>query len=408
MQKHETTDSGKKQSYLRRVIMIGGATFAAVLIFTLGIAVGNGQISFSSASSQNKSLPAQLDYRSVNQLYSAIRENYDGKLTEEQLLDGIKSGLAQSTGDPYTEYFNKKDAQEFNQQLEGSFTGIGAELGQDEDKNLIVVAPIDGFPADKAGVRAKDAIVSIDGKSTSGMSIDDAVKRIRGESGTKVELELVRDRKETLKLTITRAEIKVPSVEWNVSDDNIGYMKITQFSEDTTTLATQAAQEFRDKDVRGVVLDMRDNPGGLLNSAVDVSSLWLPKGTTVLQEKRDGKIARTYSATGNDILKGIKTTVLINGGSASASEITAGALLDNKAATLIGEKSYGKGSVQQIQPLPDGAEVKITIARWYRPNGQNIDKKGIEPTKKIELTDDDYAQDRDPQKDAAVQMIVGE
>lgn len=408
MQKHATTDSGKKQPYLRRVIMIGGATFAAVLIFSLGIAVGNGQISFSSASSQNKSLPAQLDYRSVNQLYSAIRENYDGKLSEQQLLDGIKSGLAQATGDPYTEYFNKEDAQEFNQQLEGSFTGIGAELGQDEDKNLIVVAPIDGFPADKAGVRAKDAIVSIDGKSTSGMSIDDAVKKIRGESGTKVTLELVRNREETLKLTITRAEIKVPSVEWNVTDGNIGYMKITQFSDDTTTLATQAAQEFRDKDVKGVVLDMRDNPGGLLNSAVDVSSLWLPKGTTVLQEKRDGKVIRTYSATGNDILKGIKTTVLINSGSASASEITAGALLDNKAATLIGEKSFGKGSVQQIQPLPDGAEVKITIARWYRPNGQNIDKKGIEPTKKVELTDDDYAQDRDPQKDAAVQALQNE
>lgn len=408
MQEHVTTDSGKKQSYLRRVIMIGGAAFAAVVIFALGIAVGNGQISFSSASSQNKSLPAQLDYRSVNQLYSAIRENYDGKLSEQQLLDGIKSGLAQATGDPYTEYFNKEDAQAFNQQLEGSFTGIGAELGQDEDKNLIVVAPIDGFPADKAGIRAKDAIVSIDGKSTSGMSIDDAVKRIRGESGTKVTLELVRDRKETLKLTITRAEIKVPSVEWSVTDDNIGYMKITQFSDDTTTLATQAAQEFRNKNVKGVVLDLRDNPGGLLNSAVDVSSLWLPRGTTILQEKRDGKVIRTYNATGGDILKGIKTTVLINGGSASASEITAGALLDNKAATLIGEKSYGKGSVQQIQPLPDGAEVKITIARWYRPNGQNIDKKGIEPTKKIALTDDDYAHDRDPQKDAAVQELAGE
>lgn len=408
MQKHETTDSGQKQSYLRRVIIIGGATFGAVVIFALGIAVGNGQISFSSASSQNKALPAQLDYRTVNQLYSAIRENYDGKLTEQQLLDGIKTGLAQATGDPYTEYFNKEDAKEFNQQLEGSFTGIGAELGQDEDKNLIVVAPIDGFPADKAGVRAKDAIVSIDGKSTSGMSIDDAVKKIRGESGTKVTLELVRDRKETLKLTITRAEIKVPSVEWSVTDDNIGYLKITQFSDDTTTLATQAAQEFRAKNVKGVVLDMRDNPGGLLNSAVDVSSLWLPRGTTVLQEKRDGKVIRTYSATGNDILKGIKTTVLINGGSASASEITAGALLDNKAATLIGEKSYGKGSVQQIQPLPEGAEVKITIARWYRPNGQNIDKKGIEPTKKIVLTDDDYAHDRDPQKDAAVQELRSE
>lgn len=408
MQEHVANKWGKVGPYARRIVTIGGATFAAMLIFFLGVAVGNGQISFAHANSQNKSLPSQLDYRSVNQLYSAIRDNYDGKLTEQQLLDGLKSGLAQATGDPYTEYFNQKDAKEFNQQLEGAFTGIGAELGQDESKNLIVVAPIDGFPADKAGVRAKDAIVSIDGKSTTGMSIDDAVKKIRGESGTKVTLELVRDRKESLKLTITRAEIKVPSVEWNITDDNIGYMKITQFSEDTSTLAAEAAQEFKNKNVDGVVLDMRDNPGGLLSSAVDVSSLWLNRGTTILQEKRDGKTVKTYSATGGNVLSGIKTTVLINGGSASASEITAGALLDNKAATLVGEKSFGKGSVQQIQPLPDGGEVKITIARWYRPNGQNIDKKGIEPTKKIVLTDDDYTQNRDPQKDAAVQELLAE
>lgn len=408
MPEHVVSKWDKIRPYLGRSVAIGASAFAAVMIFFVGVAVGNGTISFASTASQNTELPAQLDYRSVGQLYTAIKDNYDGKLTEQQLLDGMKSGLAQATGDPYTEYFNKEDAKEFTQQLEGSFTGIGAELGQDENKNLIVVAPISGFPAEEAGVRAKDVIATIDGKSTVGMSVDDAVKKIRGESGTKVTLELVRDRKESLKVTITRAEIKIPSVEWSIGDNNIGYMKITQFSEDTARLAEEAAQEFKAKDVSGVVLDMRDNPGGLLDAAVEVSSLWLKNNAVVLQEKRDGQVIQTYRANGNNILSGIPTRVLINGGSASASEITAGALLDNKAATLIGEKSYGKGSVQRILPLKDGTEVKITIARWYRPNGQNIDKQGIEPTKKVELTDDDYAQKRDPQKDTAVQELAGE
>jgi carboxyl-terminal processing protease len=392
----------------KRIIQVGGIVIAIAAIFTLGVGVGRSGIGISVGNSQNKQLPAQLDYSSVNELYQAIKSDYDGKLTETQLLDGIKKGMAEATGDPYTVYFNKKDATDFEQQLKGSFTGIGAELGEDSDKNLIVVAPISGFPADKAGLRAKDMIVAIDGKSTTGMSIDDAIKRIRGKKDTKVKLDILRDKSENLTLTITRDDITVPSVKHEITDDNIGYLQITQFNEDTTQLATEAAQDFKDKKVKGIIVDLRDNPGGLLNSAVSVSSLWLPKYETVLQEKRDGAVVNTYSAEGDNILANIPTVVLINGGSASASEIMAGALKDNHVATLMGEKSFGKGSVQQIKQLKGGGEVKITIARWYRPNGQNIDKKGINPDQSVKISNDDIQNGNDPQKDAAIQKLLNE
>ena len=355
--------------------------------------------------SQNKNLPANLDYSSVNEVYRSLRDHYDGQLTQEELLNGLKSGLAGAAGDPYTQYLDPKEAKKFNEQINGSFSGVGAELGQDANKNLTVVAPISGSPADKAGVMAGDIITAVDDKSTTGMSIDDAVSRIRGPKGTQVTLKVIRDKTEPLSFTITRDDIKIPSVETKTLDGNIGYIQISQFNSDTAALVRQAAQNFKDDGVKGIVLDLRDDPGGLLDAAVDVSSLWLPEGMTVLEEKRDNKTIKTYLATGGDTLKGIPTVVLINGGSASASEIVAGALKDNNAATLIGEKSYGKGSVQQLQNFKDGGELKVTIARWFRPNGENIDKKGIEPDKKIEISKEDAANKNDVQLNAAVEAL---
>jgi len=389
--------------------MITGKVVAALaivaVVFEAGVGFGNGSIHLSGGNDQNNGLPNKLDYSSVDEVYRTLKTNYDGKLTETQLLDGIKKGIAESTNDPYTSYFNAKDAKEFENQLQGTFSGIGAELGENEQGSLIIVSPIDGFPAQKAGLRAQDAIVSIDGKPTAGLSVDEAVTKIRGPKDSKVTLRVIRDKTQDLSFTITRADIKIPSVKWEVSSDNIGYMKINQFSDDTAELSQKAATEFKDKGVKGVVLDLRGNPGGLVNAATAVSSLWLPEGKMILQERKGTTAVSTELANGNNILNGVKTVVLVDGGSASASEITAGALHDNKVATVIGEKSFGKGVVQQIIPLRGDAELKVTIASWYRPNGQNINKKGITPDKEVKMTDDDYKQGKDPQKDAAIQFL---
>lgn len=383
-----------------------GAPFivGAVVIFGAGWLSGGGRIDLQgySAIKANSNLPARLDYSSVDTVYQSIKDNYDGKLTASELLDGMKSGLAKATGDPYTEYFNAKDTEAFYGQLDGTFDGIGAELGKNENDNINIISPIAGYPAEKAGLRPKDIIAQIDGKTTSGFAIDDAVKLIRGKAGTNVKLTIIRDGVPQ-EVTITRQKISIPSTKSEVKD-GIGILTISRYGDDTVELATEAAQSFKDQNVKGVVLDLRGDPGGLLDAAIGVSSLWL-ENKTILTERRDNVVIRTDKSKGRAILVGVPTVVLIDGGSASASEITAGALRDNNAATLIGEKTYGKGSVQQPVNLGDGSLVKVTIARWFTPGGKNIDKEGIKPDKEVKITEDDIKNKTDPQMDAALAQL---
>jgi carboxyl-terminal processing protease len=395
----------------------GGVLLAAFIIFALGYGLGQGRISLHAGTSVSGNLPQSLDYSSVNQVYKSLKDNYDGKLTQAQLLDGLKHGLAEATKDPYTVYFTAKEAKDFSNQLNQSFSGIGAELGKDKDGNLVVVAPIAGFPADKAGLKPQDVIISINGESTSGISIDDAVGKIRGKAGSNVTLGVVRDHADQLTVKITRQNIQVPSVNSKLLDGNIGYIQISTFADDTSTLIKQAAGKMKQAGVKGVVLDLRNNPGGLLNAAVDVSSEWLPENTLILQERRGSTVVNSYTAEGGDDLHGIPTVVLINEGSASASEITAGALHDNKAAYVIGTKSYGKGVVQQIiciggrslasnddentmQGSCPADELKVTVASWYRPDGENINHKGINPDQTVQEPSNPSA-NNDPQLTAA-------
>lgn len=395
-----------KGVWKRRVLSVLFGAF----IFLLGVNVGSGKIDLpwpSSRQAVSSNLPGRLDYTSVNQVYQSLKENYDGKLTESQLVDGLKHGLATASGDPYTVYFTAKEARDFQSQLNNSFAGIGARLSKDTDGNLVVGEAIAGFPAQKAGLQAQDIIIQINGKEAGSLALDDAILNIRGPAGTKVKLQVVRDRSQTLDFTITRQEIKIPSVNTKLLDGNIGYIQITSFSDDTVELARQAAADFKAKNVKGIVLDMRDNPGGLLEGSVGVSSLWLGQGKLVLQEKRGNTVVKTYSAMGGDTLEGVKTVVLINGGSASASEITAGALRDHNAAYVIGEKSYGKGVVQELINFGDGSQLKVTVAGWYRPNGKTINKQGITPDKTIKNTPTEVKAGVDAQLKAAQEYLGG-
>ncbi len=401
--------SPNKKSSFRFIGRYSVIVLVSVAIFMLGWGLGSGRITadyINKLQSENATLPKNLDYSSVEQVYDEIKQNYDGKLTTDTLLNGIKHGLSESTGDPYTEYLNAKETKDFDDSLNGTFSGIGAELGKDAG-SIVVVSPIAGYPAQKAGLKSKDVIVSIDDKPASGMTISQAVDSIRGPSGSTVKLQIARDGKE-LNFEIVRETIKIPSVESKIINGNIGYMKITTFSEETADLAEKSAQEFKNKGVKGVIIDVRGNPGGLLNSAVSLGQLWISEGKVILTERRGGEVIKTHTSdTSDPILKGIPTVVLIDGGSASASEILAGALKDNKAATLMGEKSYGKGSVQNLIQIPSGGVLKVTIARWYTPAGRNIDKQGIVPDKKIKFTDEDIKNKQDPQKDAAVRLLLG-
>ncbi len=378
----------------------------AAAIFLFGWGIGSQRINIGPNAifrkPVSKNLPANLNYDSVEEVYDTLRRSYDGQLDQTKLLDGLKEGLATATSDPYTEYLNPDQAKTFQEQLSGTFTGIGAELSK-KDNALIVVSPLSGFPADKAGLKPQDIITKIDGKNALDFTITEAVNHIRGPKGTDVTLTVVRNNQE-LTFKITRDEIKVPSVDYKMLDGGIGYLHISQFSDDTADLAQKAADSFKQANAKGVVLDMRSDPGGLLNAAVSVSSLWLTN-KTVLTERRGGEVIQTYKSQGIPTLSGVPTVVLINEGSASASEITAGALKDNGAASLLGVKSFGKGSVQQVEDLHSGGELKVTIARWYTPGGKNIDKEGITPDTTVQRTDDDIKAGRDPQLDAAVTVL---
>lgn len=372
---------------LKRKFRVGLLKLPVIVAITFGLgwALGNGWIGRQLPGAPrpaHSGLPAKLDYSSVNTIYQSLKENYNGKLTEGQLLDGLKHGLAQATGDPYTTYFTAQEAKDFNSQLNQSFSGIGADLGQDSDGNLQVIAPIAGTPAAKAGLLAQDLIASINGQNTTGLSVDEAVNKIRGPAGTQVKLQVVRNHSQVLNLSITRQNITVPSVNTKILPGNIGYLQITTFADDTGDLAQKAADQFAGQHVKGIVLDLRDDPGGLVDAAIHVSSLWLNQGQTVVTTRgTDGSHAST--AIGGNELHGIPTVVLISSGSASASEITTGALHDNEQAYVVGTKSYGKGVEQQLINFADGSQLKVTTDYWYRPNGQNINHHGITPDKTV-------------------------
>ena len=381
--------------------------------FALGavaILIAGGAFYAGDASSGTVALPFtksahRADFSSLNSIYTLMQRNFDGSIDDQKAVDGAKAGLVAAGGDPYTVFLDAKSAKSLSDQLTGKLSGIGAEIGI-KNNILTVVSPITDAPASKAGLRAGDLIAKIDNEDTTNMSVEIAVSKIRGAAGTKVTLKLVRTgTPDPFDVTITRADITVPSVKSSLKNGNIAYINVTTFGPDTANLVDKAAADLKAQGATKVVLDLRNDPGGYLDAGVSIASQFLPAGKTVVSERTDGKTVSTLPAASGGKLVGLPTIVLINAGSASASEIVAGALHDNKVAQLVGEKSFGKGSVQEIKNLPDGAQLKVTVAHWYTPNGLNINKEGIKPDVEVKLTAEDFNASRDPQLDKALDLL---
>ena len=344
-----------------------------------------------------------LNTEIMNEVYRELVANYDGDLDVDKLSDGAARGMTKAVGDDYTSFMDKKEAAEFNKDLNGEISGIGAEIGM-RGLQPTVLRVIDDSPAKKAGLKAGDVFVAVNGTSVVGETAGDVADKVTGEAGTTVKL-TVRRSGESLDFSITRAQINDPSVRWSVSD-NVGILTISRFDENTGSLARKAASEFTNKGVKGVIVDLRNNGGGYLTAAQEVASLWLDDGKMVVTEKSRGKVTDTIKASGSPTFKGKKTIVLVNGNSASASEIVAGALKDYQVATLVGEKTFGKGTVQKVINLSDGRILKVTVARWYTPHDRNITKEGIQPNQTVKMSSDDTNAGRDPQMARAKELAA--
>ena len=339
-----------------------------------------------------------IDLSSVQKTYQELVANYDGKLDTQKLIYGANRGLVEAAGDPHTAYMDPDETKEFDKSLSGQIGGgIGAEIGLRNNKPTII-KPLENSPAQKAGIKAGEAIVKVNDEASSDWSVEKVVSKIRGEVGTSVKLTLLSDG-QTREVSVVRQNIVSPAVESEI-DGEIGILKVNRFGDDTVSLARKYASEFVEKGVKKVILDLRNNPGGTVGAAQGLLGIWLDN-QIAMTERRGSEIVKTLRTTGTPILGNIKTVVLINGNSASASEITAGALREYGKATLVGQKSYGKGSVQIVLGLPGGSQMKVTEARWYTPKGKNIDKTGIEPDAKVDLSSDDVNNNVDPQMDKA-------
>lgn len=347
------------------------------------------------------------------ELWKMLKTKYYESTSEQKMFYGAMKGMAEALGDPYTSFFEPVTAKEFSDSLKGEFDGIGAEIGI-RDGQLTVIAPLPDSPAEKAGLRAGDMILQIGTTSTEGMFTEEAVTLIRGKKGTTVKLKIgrmpevktvkgkaVQGTPEIKDYVITRDVIVVKSVRVSWPKDGYALVQITSFDEKTGTEFKDAIDKLLQKNPKGIILDLRNDPGGFLDKSTMVAGEWVGD-KVVVSERRKGKIVDEFHGQGSGRLSGIPTVVLVNQGSASAAEIVTGALRDYGLATVIGMKTFGKGSVQDYSEFSDGSAVKITIAEWLTPKGTSINKTGIKPDIEVDKTIADYNENRDPQLDKAL------
>lgn len=401
MNDYRTAGMGRIMALCLACVIVSGAMGYAIGARQAKIVIVNGI-----ANAENEAI-ATKDFSIFWQTWETIQNSYlrTAELTTQNLIYGAASGLVGSLKDPYSVFLTPDDSKKFSEDINGNFGGIGAEIGI-KNEYIIIVSPLKNSPAEKAGLFPGDRIAEINATSTINMNINEAVKIIRGPKGTSVHFTIIRSgREKPLKITVVRDIIAIPVIEWKMKEGKIAHLQFFTFSETSTALMRTALEEILKGGAKGIVLDLRNNPGGYLDSAVQIGSYFLePNSPIVYEEFRNGK-RDAFTAQGNPVAKNIPLVILLNNGSASASEILAGAIKDNRGIKIVGEKSFGKGTVQELIRLRDGSEVKLTIAHWILPKGGQIDKNGIAPDIEVKISDEDREKKRDPQLDKAMELL---
>lgn len=351
--------------------------------------------------------PAQVDFSPFWTAWDTIESKYvsNNGLDSQKMVWGAIQGLVKSLGDPYSVFFPPQESKSFQDEMRGNFGGVGMEIGI-RNNALIVISPLKGTPAERVGIKSGDKILKIDDKATTDMSAEEAARLIRGEKGTSVKLTILKKNSEkSVEINITREIIRIPVLDTEKKPDGIFIIKMYNFSANSADVFRNALREFITSGSDKLILDLRNNPGGYLESSVDIASWFLPVGKVVAREKFSSGEEDLFRSKGYDVFKNLPFVILVNEGSASASEILAGALQEHGIAKLVGQKTFGKGSVQELVQITPDTSLKITIAKWLTPNGKSISDEGLEPDIKVEMTEKDIEANRDPQMDKAVEIL---
>jgi carboxyl-terminal processing protease len=407
---HRFSTRGKALGVLVFIFVAFGAGLFMGLSKDFNLATAADALNLSAITGQK---PGDVDFEKFWRAWNELDHNFVPSNssttvpTEDEKLWGAIAGLTTSYGDPYTVFLPPADAQIFQEDISGEFSGVGMELGT-KDGQLTVVAPLKNSPAERAGIRTGDQVIGVDGKPTEGLAVDDAVKMIRGPKGTTVKLFIVREGGQPFEVTVMRDVIQVPVINNYKREDGIYVIELYSFTANSTELFRQALRDFVQSGATKLIFDLRGNPGGYLEAAVQMASFFLPVGDVVVTEDYQGKRDNIpHRSVGYNVFanRNLKMAILVDEGSASASEILAGALQQHHIATLVGTRTFGKGSVQELIELGGGAELKVTVARWLTPNGSSISDGGLKPDIEATRTPEDRAAQRDPQLDAAVNWI---